>query len=214
MPPDTSPAPRGAYAKGIARRQEILERAIDVFARRGSDKTSMRAIASEMGVTHAALAHYFGSREELLVAVYRESERRGNEPATGAAGMPEDAAPTDPSPVESMRESARANREVPGLVQLYSMLVAAALEDGHEPAREFATERFARLRRDLSERVRRDQARGRIRPEVDPEAVAALVIAASDGLQTQWLLEPRAPQDAALTLLDALLAPPPSDAGQ
>ena len=39
-------------------------------------------------------------------------------------------------------------------------------------------------------------------------AVAALVIAASDGLQTQWLLDADAPQDAALALLDQLLAGP------
>lgn len=78
MPPDTSdhadpPRPRGAYAKGIARRQEILDRAIEVFAERGADRTSLRAIAREVGVTHAALTHYFGSLEELLVAVYEES---------------------------------------------------------------------------------------------------------------------------------------------
>ncbi len=189
---------RGSYAKGIARRQEILDRAIDVFARRGSDRTSMRSIAQEVGVTHAALAHYFGSLEELLVAVYRESQKRA--PAMG----PEEAV----TPVTIMQESARVNREVAGLVQLYSTLVASALEEGHPAAREFATERFARLREGLAVRVRRNQQAGLIRADVDPEAVAALVIAASDGLQTQWLLDPAVPQDAAFTLLDALLAPP------
>lgn len=73
--------PRGAYAKGIARRQEILDRAIEVFAERGADRTSLRAIAREVGVTHAALTHYFGSLEELLVAVYEESTVRPGSPA-------------------------------------------------------------------------------------------------------------------------------------
>ncbi|OLH51248.1 helix-turn-helix domain-containing protein, partial [Xanthomonas oryzae] len=60
MPSDDSehPRPRGAYAKGIARRQEILDRAIEVFAARGADRTSLRAIAKEVGVTHAALTYY------------------------------------------------------------------------------------------------------------------------------------------------------------
>ena len=75
MPEERPTAVRGSYPKGVARRQEILDRAIEVFARRGSDRTSLRAIADEVGVTHAALRHYFGSLEELLVAVYRESER-------------------------------------------------------------------------------------------------------------------------------------------
>jgi len=190
---------RGSYAKGVARRQEILDRAIEVFAARGSDRTSLRAIAQEVGVTHAALAHYFGSLEELLVEVYRESARQ-----LGA----DDPIRPDMTPVEIMTKSARVNREVPGLVQLYSTLVAAALEEGHPAAREFAGERFAALRRDLAERVRGNQLTGRIRADVDPELVAALVIAASDGLQTQWLLDPLVEQDAALSLLNELLAGP------
>jgi AcrR family transcriptional regulator len=197
MPEEQAPIVRGSYAKGIARRQEILDRAIEVFARRGSEKTSLRAIAEEVGVTHAALKHYFGSLEELLVAVYRESERRGD---------PDDSTGPDATPVELLRQWTESNREVPGLVQLYSTLVATALEEGHDAARDFATERFARVRADLADRVRRNQAAGRLRADVEPEAVAALVIAASDGLQTQWLLDPAAPQDAALSLLDALLS--------
>ncbi len=191
-------APRGSYAKGVARRQEILDRAIEVFAKRGSDRTSLRAIAEEVGVTHAALKHYFGSLEELLVAVYREAERRGDEH------------PADPdtTPIEMLQEWTESNREVQGMVQLYSTLVASALEEGHPAAREFATARFARVRGELAERVRHNQRTGRIRGDVDPDAVAALVIAASDGLQTQWLLDADAPQDAALRLLEQLLSPP------
>lgn len=195
---DERPRQRGAYAKGIARRQEILDRAIEVFAERGADRTSLRAIAREVGVTHAALTHYFGSLEELLVAVYRES----NSPAHRHEVVPEDA-----TPVERMIESARTNREVPGLVQLYSTLVASALETGHPVAREFATARFADLRARLADEIRQQQERGRLRADADPDAVAALVVAASDGLQTQWLLDEAAPQHEALTLLDRLLRP-------
>ena len=67
---------RGAYAKGLARRQEILDAAIEVFAQRGADRTSLRAIAQEVGVTHAALIHHFAFLERLLVEVYQESARR------------------------------------------------------------------------------------------------------------------------------------------
>lgn len=189
---------RGTYPKGVARRQEILDRAIEVFARRGSERTSLRAIAREVGVTHAALTHYFGSLEELLVAVYHESARR----RSGGAELPPDV-----TPGEMMRLSAAENREIPGMVQLYSMLVATALEEGHEAANAFATARFAQLRASLAERVRHNQAAGRIRADLDPALVAALVIAASDGLQTQWLLDPAVDHEAALQMLDALLAP-------
>src|SRR6478752_3642480 len=69
-----------SYAKGVARRQEILDRAIEVFADKGAEGTSLRAIAEKIGVSHAALLHYFGSREELLVEVLREGERRHADP--------------------------------------------------------------------------------------------------------------------------------------
>jgi AcrR family transcriptional regulator len=192
------PGRQGSFAKGRARRQEILDRAIEVFAKKGSNKTSLRAIAAEVGVTHAALTHYFGSLDELLVAVYLESDK--------AIGDEDGTAP-DATPVEVMISAARSNRAVPGLVQLYSSLMARALEDEHPVAREFGTAWFARVRQQLVERVRENQTAGSIRPDVDPLAVAALVIAASDGLQTQWLLDERAPQQEALELLEGLLRP-------
>ncbi|MGA7149532.1 MAG: TetR/AcrR family transcriptional regulator [Microbacterium sp.] len=201
---DDSPSrARGPYAKGLARRQQILDRAIEVFARRGSARTSLRSIAQEIGVSHAALTHYFTSREQLLVEVYREAERQINENEPWSA---------DASPVQMMAESAQRNHTVPGLVQLYSTLVAAALESGHPDAAEFATRRFARVRADLAVRVRRNQDAGRMRRDVDPEVVASLVIAASDGLQTQWMLDETVPHGAALDLLAQLLSPRPHSA--
>lgn len=201
---------RGAYAKGVARRQEILDAAIGVFARRGADRTSLRAIAQEVGVTHAALIHHFGSLEQLLVDVYTESARRLD---------CETHLNDDVGPVEMLRLVAQRNREVPGMVQLYTTLVASALEAGHPAATEFASKRFASLRASLVEQIRDRQQDGRLRPDLDPEQVAALIIAASDGLQTQWLLDDDVDQVGALALLDRLIscgpaaAPTPAPAG-
>jgi AcrR family transcriptional regulator len=195
-----SARPRGRYAKGLARRQEILDAAIEVFAQRGADRTSLRAIAQEVGVTHAALIHHFGTLERLLVEVYEESSRRLERDAPGA---------DDVSPVEMMRLSAQRNRSVPGMVQLYTTLVAAALEEGHPAATTFASERFASVRASLAQQIRVRQEDGRIRRDVDPHQVAALVVAASDGLQTQWLLDPDVDQVGALALLDRLLSEDP-----
>ena len=194
--PAEQPRPRGSYPKGVARRQEILDSAIEVFAQRGAGRTSLRAIAEEVGVTHAALIHHFGSLERLLVEVYRESARRLERELPTPAGV---------SPVEIMRLSAERNRGVPGMVQLYTSLVATALEEGHPAATAFASERFAASRAQLAEQVRARQASGLIRADLDADQVAALVIAASDGLQTQWLLDPDVDQVGTLATLDRLL---------
>ena len=193
------PPRRGAYLKGVRRRREILDRAIEVFAERGAEGTSLRAIGDAIGVSHAALRHYFVSREQLLLEVYRSAEERS---------AVDDPVGDDVSVVGVMTHAARRNHGVPGLVQLYSTLVAGALEDGHEEARTFFVDRFATLRDSLAEQVVAEQAAGRIRADLPPDAVAALVVAASDGLQVQWLLDPEIDIERALELLEALLARP------
>ena len=59
------PAGRRSYPKGVRRRQQILESAIALFAQRGVDSASLRTVGEAIGVSHAALRHYFSSRDEL-----------------------------------------------------------------------------------------------------------------------------------------------------
>ena len=189
---------RGLQPKGVARRQEILDRAIEVFRERGADGTSLRRIAEAIGVSHAALLHYFDSREQLLVAVYAHAEARRNAAA----------APSAPSGVDSMIHAATANVDVPGLVQLYTTLLAASLEAGNDVGREFFSARFERVREELTTSFRQQQAEGEIRTDVPAEDLAALLIAASDGLQIQWLLEPSIGLSDTLRTFARLLQPP------
>lgn len=46
----------------------ILEGARGLFAARGRDRTTIRAVAAEAGVDPALVMHYFGSKEELFRA--------------------------------------------------------------------------------------------------------------------------------------------------
>lgn len=185
----------GSYAKGVARRQEILDRAIEVFADKGAEGTSLRAIAEKIGVSHAALLHYFGSREELLVEVLREGERRHGDPRD------------DLLVVGTMVRAAERNVTIPGFVALYTSLLAGSLEADKQYSREFFAARFARIRERLAELIRVGQEEGTMRRGIQPEAMAALVIAASDGLQTQWLLEPTVDIARSLELLERILEP-------
>lgn len=188
----------GSYSKGIARRQEILDRAIEVFRERGADGTSLRRIAESLGISHGALLHYFSSREELLVAVYEHAENRPD-PERGDRGQERS--------VEVMANAALSNLKVPGLVQLYSTLVATALEVEAGPAKEYFTARFERVRDNLERKLREDQEAGLVRGDVDPARTAALIVAASDGLQIQWLLEPSIELKETLETFAVLLAP-------
>jgi TetR/AcrR family transcriptional regulator, transcriptional repressor of aconitase len=191
---------RGPYPKGVERRREILERAIEVFAERGAEKTSLRAIGEAIGVSHAALRHYFDSREQLLLEVLRSAEERSAQQSTVAPGA---------SAVEVITDFARRNRDVPGLVQLYSTLLAGALEEGRDESKAFFVKRFDDVRRQLGERIESDQAAGLMPGDVDAQAAASLVIAASDGLQLQWLLDPSIDITRSLAILEGLFRPAP-----
>jgi AcrR family transcriptional regulator len=58
------------------RRHELLEALIDAFARDGIGVRSLRELAAAVGTSHRMLLHYFGSRDQLLVAIVEEIERR------------------------------------------------------------------------------------------------------------------------------------------
>ena len=194
---DDAALPRRGYRKGAERRTQILDETIRMVAEQGVDASSLRSVADALGITHAALRHYFPSRDELLLAVYREHEVREQ-------GAPD----RMKSAIGDMRESASRNRAVPGLVQLYTTLAADAVQEGHPATREFMRERFTRLRADLAELIEADQASGRLRADLDPVDLASLSIAASDGLQVQWLLDPDAVDgERVLRLLEQIVPP-------
>jgi AcrR family transcriptional regulator len=172
---------RRSYPKGVRRRQQILDSAIALLAQRGVDRASLRTMGEAIGVSHTALRHYFSSRDELLVEAYRTHEAQAAAEAPPAA---------DESAVGVIIEAAERNRSIPGLVELYATLTTDALQEQHAVTREFVRGRFKTLRGELAARIESGQRAGRIAAGIDPVDAAALVIAASDGLQIQWLLDP------------------------
>jgi len=200
--------PARPHRKGEARRAEILAKAIDLFAEHGVE-ASLRAIGEAIGVSHAALRYYFASRDELLVEVYRAHERGSKAGADSGSdsGSETGLIPASASAVEVMEISARLNRTIPGLIELYATLTTDALQERQHPVtREFIQERFVHVRADLAERIRAGQAAGDIDATIDPDDAAALVAAASDGLQLQWLLHPDAVDiGRSIALLERLL---------
>jgi AcrR family transcriptional regulator len=65
-----------ARTPDLARRRQLLDALIDEFADGGIGERSLREIATALGTSHRMLLHHFGSREDLLLAVVEEVERR------------------------------------------------------------------------------------------------------------------------------------------
>lgn len=190
------PPRRRSYPKGTRRRQQILESAIALFAQRGVDNASLRTVGQAIGVSHTALRHYFATRDDLLVEVYRAHE----------ALSADDRRDVSKSAVGVIIEAADRNRSIPGLVELYATLTTDALQQRHAVTRKFVRDRFRSLRSSLAARIEAAQRAGRVAADIDPLDAAALVIAASDGLQIQWLLDPDAVDvGRSLSLLERLV---------
>ena len=81
------------------------------------------------------------------------------------------------------------NETVPGLVQLFTVLVAESINPEH-PGHEFFIRRYQTLKLQTTESLAQAQARGEIRTDVQPEDLTVMIFALMDGLQVQWLLEP------------------------
>jgi hypothetical protein len=81
------------------------------------------------------------------------------------------------------------NQTVPGLVQLFNLLVAESISLDH-PAHEFFVERYQREREHWVQAIVQAQQAGEVRSDISPETLAVLIFAMMDGLQVQWLMEP------------------------
>jgi len=184
---------RGPYAKGVAKREQILTAALEVIARNGYRKTSTRELAAAVGLSEAGMLHYFGSKEKLFEAVLRARDEADN------ARLAD-----EPDVIDKLTGIVRHNADVPGLVQLYSTFSAEAGDPQHG-AHEYFVERYQRLRAALAEGVRARQTDGTISGAADPEKIATLLIALSDGLQIQSQFDLRdQPSDVLDHLIDLL----------
>ena len=58
------------------RRKQLLDALVGEFATGGVGHRSLREVAEAVGTSHRMLLHHFGSKEDLLVAIVEEVERR------------------------------------------------------------------------------------------------------------------------------------------
>lgn len=188
-------ARRGSYAKGVVRREEILESALEVIGSKGYQNASLKQIAEVVGVTPAALLHYFGSKEELFTEVLRKRDEHD--------GMEHRLTTADAR--AGLVEVVRHNTEVPGLVELFSRLAVDAVDVKH-PAHAYFLERSARLREAIAQGIRTEAVtESAAEPALDPDTAARVLQAVADGLQLQWMIDPSVDMAGIIEqLLDAL----------
>ncbi|MGO4298746.1 TetR/AcrR family transcriptional regulator [Leifsonia sp. RAF41] len=186
-PAERAKGRRGRYANGQQRREEFVNQAFDLFANQGFQRLSLRKIAEELGVSHAALSYHFPAKEDLLEAVFdkqTENDLPLLEKALAERGI-----------LDLLPELIRQSETTPGLVLLDATMQAESIRPVH-PAHRYMKQRINQLNIDVNRELERERDRGRIRPDLDLEIATRQLTAMIRGLQLQWLYDPTIDMEA------------------
>lgn len=151
------------------RRAQLLAVGRRCFAERGYHGTSVGDLAREAGCSEAVLYQHFGGKLELFLAVLGEQARRMRERIAAAAA----ADPSDPlGAVLRSMDGRLVAPDVPDSLRLRSLAVTLADEPAVRSALEGIREDFVAV---VEAAVWASQAEGRVRADVEPRHVVAMV---------------------------------------
>ncbi len=147
----------------VDRRQQILERATELFARQGYGRTTTREIAQQAGVNEAIIFRHFASKEELYWAVIENQMRcRGGREQLRSA--------IQAGGGDAKVLTAIAEKILQRDVTLSRLLLFTALEN-HRLSHRFFRTHVAQYYEELAEYVQQGVAEGRFR-KLDPMLAA------------------------------------------
>ena len=176
----SQPRRKGNQAHTTEVRLSILKAAFVVFSHGGFNGSSLKQVAAKVGITEAGLLHHFKSKVALLNAVleYRDSVSAGVADAAIQKGL---TFPLDWYEVISN------TAKHPDVIMFFAVMSAEATNSDH-PAHAYFMERYLTVTEALAEGFAAMKESGHLRDDVEPEKAAKTLIAISDGLQVQWLL--------------------------
>lgn len=181
------------------RRREIAAAVGRIASARGLQGVSFREVAAEAGVSVSLVQHYFGAKENLLVATLDiHSAALGDHITRQLTALGADASPLDR--VLAVAEAfLPADPEHRATMLLYHGFAAAALTDGSLRRTDaFANE--TNLVAYLAEQLRQARDAGQARASVDPDLGAHALVALLLGLSLGVLLEQTSISDATAIL--------------
>jgi AcrR family transcriptional regulator len=172
------------------KRELILQAAVRVFARRGYRTCRVGDIAAEAGVSHGLLYHYFGSKDEVLETIFRETWGRLLVEVTRLEH-------SDLPVLEQVRGIATTYLGSwsvrPDVIRVLVREVARSPDVGRRV--DEAAKVFLAIRSVLED----GQRRGEIRADADPRLVTWVLYGALEEILTGWVLGrlPGEPDDVA-----------------
>ena len=158
------------------RRRELARAALRVIGRDGLEATTTRAVAEESGWSTGVLKHYFDDKDHLLHEALRELERMNIERFERARRAPDGRAAIAAALAAILRGGVDESRV--WIAFMFRASVDRATATAMRRAIEVWVARWADL-------VVSGQQDGSIRPDLDPDQVAAELHALINGLRIQ-----------------------------
>jgi TetR/AcrR family transcriptional regulator, fatty acid metabolism regulator protein len=161
------------------KRTLIRAAAVRTFAKKGYHACRVSDIAEEAGVAYGLVYHYFGSKEAVLEAVFRETWQAMLDAIRAVEELGE------PAPEQVRKVGAivlRTWRNDPDLVRVLVREVTRSPQLQNEIG-EIALA-FAALRRIIE----RGQAEGSFRADLDPRLAATMVYGTLEEILTGWVM--------------------------
>lgn len=163
-----------------ARKSQILNAAWNCFARNGYHRTTMQDIASEAGISAGAIYHYFEGKEAVLAAINQRSQALGR-------GLVASAAAGDGDPIRSISIIGEAmmrffhDPQFETIARINIEIWPEILR--HDELRKAVGDEMRFWREAVTKIVTEAQDRGDIRPDVDPQALAQVMMCAWEGMR-------------------------------
>ncbi len=173
---------KGQAQKGAETRAAILAAALEVFAQRGYRSGALAEIAERVDLSPAAILYHFGSKEDLLLQVIAERDRRA---AQFLVDFPVDEGLAS---LRSVVQFADLSEREPGLTMLHAVLVVESY-DTESPTHAYFVERNRYVRGLVESTLRHAQRAGEVRADLDCTAKADEFIAFLEGAAAMWLLD-------------------------
>ena len=169
------------------RRKEILREATRLFGAYGYRGTSLAVIAEAVGLSEPGLLHYYPSKEELLQGVLEYRDLQGEEKYENLLQAGE-LQLTDV--MEAIKGLVAENQTKETIVRLFTVLVGESVRADH-PSHDYFVNRYKYARQRYIEVFTYFVESGQLKPNTNIEHLATFFIAMMDGLQIQWLLDPK-----------------------
>ncbi|MFC1962987.1 TetR/AcrR family transcriptional regulator [Chloroflexota bacterium] len=183
-----------------ARRQEILEAALECFMNKGFHNTTMQDIYEITGLSPGAVYNYFTSKEEIIAAAAEISQQSNDELISMATAKDaHDTLCNIGHTVSSLWEKMDISKAASLDFALYS-------EANRNPRiAELLRKNLGAATTQIADLVKQSQADGVINRELDSMAIAQVLVSLINGMKTHKLLYPEIDLDSYISVYDSII---------